>query len=99
MKTITPVQTWFNGNTITLSVLDCICQNDNLSTSATLKYTLWSLNDKGYTEIPGQQGILTMIGTDYISYETNQYAYDWVATQLKLTITGDYIVPTITIQP
>jgi hypothetical protein len=35
-----------------------------------------------------------MSGEDYIAWQTNDYAYDWVATQLNLTITGDY-VPTV----
>jgi hypothetical protein len=38
-----------------------------------------------------------MTGADYLAYQTNQYAWDWVANQLNLTITGDYIPPTSSI--
>jgi hypothetical protein len=34
-----------------------------------------------------------MTGADYDAWETNEYAYDWVAAQLNLTITGDYVPP------
>ena len=39
------------------------------------------------------QGNLTMTGEDYQAWQTNEYAYDWVAGQLNLTITGDYVPP------
>ena len=32
-------------------------------------------------------------GKDYVNYETNLYAWDYIAKQLNLTITGDYIPP------
>jgi len=30
---------------------------------------------------------------DYVGWETNEYAYNWVATQIDVTITGDYVPP------
>jgi hypothetical protein len=41
------------------------------------------------------QGNLTMSGDDYDAWETNDYAYDWVAGQLNLTIIGDYVPPVV----
>jgi hypothetical protein len=41
------------------------------------------------------QGSLTMGGQDYIAYSTNTYAWDWIATQLNLTIIGDYVPPVV----
>ena len=34
-----------------------------------------------------------MTGDVYQAWQTNEYAYDWVAEQLNLTITGDYVPP------
>jgi hypothetical protein len=39
------------------------------------------------------QGNLTMTGQDYADWQTNQYAYDWIATQIDVTIIGDYVPP------
>jgi hypothetical protein len=34
-----------------------------------------------------------MTGDAYAQWEVDSYAWDWVAAQLNLTITGDYIPP------
>jgi len=39
------------------------------------------------------QGNLTMTGEAYTQWEMDDYAWDWVAQQLNLTITGDYVPP------
>lgn len=36
-----------------------------------------------------------MTGEDYAAWQTNQYAYDWIAEQLNLTIVGDYVPPVV----
>jgi hypothetical protein len=36
-----------------------------------------------------------MTGTDYDGWSTNDYAYNWVATQIDVTITGDYVPPVV----
>ena len=36
-------------------------------------------------------GVLSMSGEDYNNWQTNDYAYNWVAEQLNLTITGEYV--------
>jgi hypothetical protein len=87
MKTIEPVV--FPLNLGTASILNAYCINDNLSTNATFYYSL--LTD---AQNQLQQGNLTMTGEDYAGWATNDYAYNWVATQIDVTITGDY-VPTI----
>jgi hypothetical protein len=86
MKTIEPVV--FPLNLGTAVILNAYCINDNLSTSATFYYTL--LSD---TQSQLQQGNLTMTGTDYDNWATNEYAYDWVAQQIEVTIIGDYVPP------
>lgn len=90
MKQIEPVV--FPLNLGTATFLNTYCINDNLSTSATFYYAL--LSD---TQSQLQQGNLTMSGTDYDNWTTNDYAYNWVAQQIDVTITGDYateVLPT-----
>lgn len=86
MKTIQPVV--FPLNLGTATILNAYCINDNLSTSATFYYALLS-----ETQSQLQQGNLTMTGEDYDNWETNDYAYNWVATQLNVTIIGEYVPP------
>jgi hypothetical protein len=89
MKNIQPISIWDNGTVQEASVLNTYVINDNLSTSATFYYTLLSESMQQLA-----QGNLTMSGDDYDAWETNDYAYDWVAGQLNLTIIGDYVPPT-----
>jgi len=86
MKTIEPVV--FPLNLGTASILNAYCINDNLSTSATFYYTL--LSD---VQSQLQQGNLTMTGEVYDNWATNEYAYEWVAQQIDVTIIGDYVPP------
>jgi hypothetical protein len=88
MKTIEAVQIWDNGQVLEATILNAYCINDNLSTSGTFYYSLLSDAQQQLA-----QGNLTMTGEDYQAWQTNDYAYDWVAAQLNLTITGDYVPP------
>ena len=88
MKSIEPVSIWDNGQVLEAKILNAYCINDNLSTSGTFYYSLLSDAQQQLA-----QGNLTMTGEDYQAWQTNDYAYDWVAAQLNLTITGDYVPP------
>jgi hypothetical protein len=88
MKTIEAVSIWDNGQTVEATILNAYCINDNLSTSGTFYYSLLSNSSQQLA-----QGNLTMTGEVYQGWETNEYAYDWIAQQLNLTITGDYVPP------
>ena len=88
MKTIESVPIWDNGTVQEGTILNAYCINDNLSTSGTFYYSI--LSD---TQQQLAQGNLTMTGEVYQGWETNEYAYDWIAQQLNLTITGDYAPP------
>jgi hypothetical protein len=88
MKTIDPVFIWVNGTQDEGTILNAYCINDNLSTSGTFYYSILSDAQQQLA-----QGNLTMTGEDYQAWQTNDYAYDWVAEQLNLTITGDYAPP------
>jgi hypothetical protein len=39
-----------------------------------------------------------MTGEAYAAWEVDSYAWDWVAEQLNITITGDYVPPVATEQ-
>ena len=97
MKTIEPVQVWYNGQEVQAIVLNASAQNDNLQNSATFQYQLMQqlvMSGSGYTYLqPVATNILTMDGETYEAWETNDYAYDWIAEQLNLTITGPYVPP------
>jgi hypothetical protein len=84
MKTIQPVV--FPLNLGTAIILNAYCINDNLSTSATFYYELLSNSQSQL-----KQGNLVMTGEDYVGWATNDYAYNWVATQIDVVITGDYV--------
>jgi hypothetical protein len=99
MKTIQPVSVWFNGNEVQATVLSSSCIYDNLSTSAQFSYQLIQVivnPENPYMEqlTIVANGTLLMDGETYQNWETNDYAYDWVAEQLNLTITGPYVPPT-----
>jgi hypothetical protein len=84
MKTISPVV--FPLNLGTATILNAYCINDNLSNAAIFYYALLS-----ETQSQLQQGNLTMTGQDYALWVTNDYAYNWVATQIDVAIIGDYV--------
>jgi hypothetical protein len=89
MKQIQPVV--FPLNLGTAVILNAYCINDNLSTSATFYYAL--LSD---TQSQLQQGNLTMTGEDYDNWATNEYAYEWVAEQIDVTIIGNFVTEDVT---
>ena len=78
----------FPLNLGTAKILNAYCINDNLNNAASFYYALLS---DGQSQL--SQGNLTMIGQDYTDWQTNQYAYDWIATQINVTIVGDYVPP------
>ena len=93
MKTIEPVSIWDNGVVQEAKILNAYCINDNLSTSGTFYYQLFAETVDLSVGPQLAQGNLTMTGDAYQAWQTNDYAYDWVAEQLNLTITGDYVPP------
>ena len=85
MKQIQPITIWYNGQIIEANKFIMTSTNDNLVNNANFNYNLYH-NDT----IVLAQGNLTMNGTDYINYssspDSNEYAYQWGATQLNLTL-------------
>ena len=76
---------WINGKLTPVDYLYILCNSDNLKDTAIFYYAL-------HNEITGEignliaNGNLTMTGTDYESFDSNEYAVNWVASQLKITI-------------
>jgi len=88
MKTIIPVLIWQNGQDVEALYLKAEVQADNLINFASFAYMLL---DADFINV--RNGLVEISGQDYLDYETNLYAWDYIAKQLNLTITGDYISP------
>ena len=95
MKTIQPVTVWFNGQEQQATVLSAYVSADNLLNRASFAYQLLNVEDLDgkYNLIALASGYLDMTGEVYDNWETNEYAYDWIAQQLNLTIIGPYVPP------
>jgi hypothetical protein len=93
MKKIEAVSIWDNGQTVEAKVLNAYAVNVTLGTSATFYYSLLSETADGNVGQQVAQGNLNMTGEAYTQWELDSYAWDWVAAQLNLTITGDYVPP------
>ena len=95
MKQIQPVMVWSNGQELEATVLNAYVESDNLLNQAVFYYGVgtiyYSVNP---LSTPLSFGKLTMTGQDYLDWQTNQYAWDWVAAQLNLTIIGDVTTTT-----
>jgi len=85
MKQIQPIQIWVNGSLQTATVFNLIIINDNLLNSATF---YWQLLDSAAVKLA--DGNLTMGEPQYDQWGTqsdaNQWAYEWAATQLNITL-------------
>ena len=93
MKTIEPIIIWSNGQNLEAKVLNAYAVNVTLGRSAVFYFSLNQENIDGSLGSIVSQGNLTMNDEDYKKWEIDSYAWDWVASQLKLTITGDYVPP------
>jgi len=93
MKTIEPVSIWDNGQTVEAKILNAYAVNVTLGTSATFYYQLLSQTAEGNVGSQITQGNLTLTGEAYTAWEVDSYAWGWIASQLNLTITGDYTPP------
>jgi hypothetical protein len=92
MKNIQPISIWDNGTVQEATVLNTYAINVTLNSSATFWWGLFSTVD-GNIANQLSQGNLTMSGEAYTEWQEDLYAWDWIAAQLNLTITGDYVPP------
>lgn len=89
MVVISPVKIWNNGVEDTATLFNLWCVSDNLSNQATFCYQM--LTD---AKTSLAQANLTMTGADYAGWQTNEYPYEWAATQLNISILHPYTTTT-----
>ena len=93
MKTIEPVSIWDNGVVQQATILNAYAVNVTLNTSATFWYGLFAENEDTSQGAQLAQGNLNMTGEAYAEWSQDSFAWDWIAAQLNLTITGEYVPP------
>jgi len=93
MKTIEPIIIWNNGQNLEAKILNTYAVNVALGRSAVFYFSLIQENLDGSIGNVVSEGNLVMSDEDYKKWEVDSYAWDWVASQLKLTIIGDYVPP------
>lgn len=81
-RAISPVSTWYNGQTVSATKLFLKCIDDDLDTEAVYYFEIRTALDLNVG-----QGNLTMSGTDYTSRTDNDYTWEWAADELGLTLT------------
>jgi len=85
MKQIVPFTLWVNGADQIATLFNLIIINDNLTNSATFYYQLLDADAVKLTD-----GNLTIGEPQYdqwgTSSDVNQWAYEWAATQLNITL-------------
>jgi hypothetical protein len=95
MKTINSQPIWIDGISKLATVIFSQVNTDNLKDSATFYFQLYQQIDVNI--VPLVNGTINMTGIDYTTYnsssDANAYAWDWIATTLNVTITGEYIPP------
>jgi hypothetical protein len=92
MKKIEAVNVWKNGESQEANLLVASIQYDNLQNSCSFLYQLCS-SGEGTEEMPliiGQElasGNINLDGDAYLEWDgSNDYAYDYIANKLNLTI-------------
>jgi len=93
MKTIEPVSIWDNGVVKQATILNAYAVNVVLNNSATFWWGIFVQNEDETQGLNLANGNLIMTGDAYEQWEVDSYAWDWIAEQLNLTITGEYIPP------
>lgn len=92
MKTITAVPVWVNGSVVNATIFNLYVIGGILGSSASFYY---SLLDENLSIV--SQGNLSMTGEAYTGWGNNDnYAWEFAAIELHLTITGDYVPPVTT---
>jgi hypothetical protein len=100
MRVIEPISAWYNGVETQGTVFSLQSNSDNLFNQASFNYSIFSTSEpaegqeNGYLQATLVQGYLTMTGEEYTAWSTNDYAFEWAATKLNLTLVGPYVPPT-----
>ena len=91
MKQIQPISTWVSGEVKTAEYFDLRIIADDLQSSCTFYYDLKAkqLDEEGVVSAGEQvsNGNLSLSGEEYDSWDgSNDWAYNWAAGKLNLTI-------------
>lgn len=92
-KTIAPITVWVNGQSKEAKILDSYGIRVTLNQSAQFYWAIFVENTDGSQGEQVAQGNLSMDGADYLAWNQDTYAWDFIANKLNLTITGDYVPP------
>jgi len=95
MKLIEQLPIWSNGSLKQASILNAYAVNVTLGKSATFFYSLWAIEEDGNKGSELANGNVTMDGDDYATWQEDTAAWEFIASKLNLTITGDYVAPVI----
>lgn len=86
MKTIEAIPMWDKGQSKEATILNAYAINVSLNNSATFWYGLMTDSMELLA-----QGNLVMSGEDYQLWDADEFAWYFIADQLSLMITGDYV--------
>jgi hypothetical protein len=89
MKQIQPISIWDKGQNKQAHILHAFATDVTLGISATFYYTISNETEQLAS------GNLTLKGDDYQLWDSDVFAWDWIAEQLNLTIVGDYVPPVV----
>ena len=87
MKKIKPISIWDKGQNKQADILNAFGTDVKFGVSAEFYYTISNETEQLAS------GKLTLEGEDYQEWDSDTFAWDWIAAQLNLTILGDYVKP------
>jgi len=90
MKIIESVNIWKNGEQKIANVLNAYAVNVSLNKDANFYYVLYNENIIGDKLV---DGFIYMPTEEYIQWDQDEVAWDFVAKSLNLTIVGEYVPP------
>lgn len=90
---IQPIQIWKNGSLKEATSFNCYVVSDNLRDSASFNYSLHSESESPMLGDSVATGQIYMTGDDYQAWQTNEYAWQWAAQKLGLTLIEEEVVP------
>lgn len=87
MVQIKPISIWSKGKTKKASILNATIISDDMATSCTFYYELKEADTEEQAGASLAQGNVTMGGEDYQNWDgSNQYAYNFIAKNINVTI-------------
>lgn len=98
MKTIEQFPIWKNGVTKQAGVLNARGIAEMSVKTAMFWYCIYEIKEDGFIGEILSEGNLHMTTEEYDKWEDDSIAWDWIASKMNFTITGDYILPTTNVK-